>query len=304
MGRIAIAVSWGVAALLTGVVGCSSSSGGAGAADGAAADGAALDAAAAASEAQSDAPPAASATTCTDANVQLIQASNYDQSCKADSDCIAVGEGNACDSCAIDCTNAAINKSAETQYKEDVAKMPAGVAQTGPVCSCPVEFDPCCRGGTCHADLQCQAPLPVTDAAADTGMTDGGDDACFPTNDGMNSGTYTFDLTVDDTGFSKMLLSSQNSAQVTLTLTNNGTKPHGFTVGCTSVTPAYPTLPAGCPTTACFPSNSTIAPIAPGASTTITFETPVPDNLIYPFTSNEPYDSAVAALNSGQWSLM
>jgi hypothetical protein len=41
-----------------------------------------------------------------------------------------------------------------------------------------------------------------------------------------------------------------------------------------------------------------------GATKTITFETPVPDNLIYPFTSNDPDDSAVVGLNSGQWSLM
>jgi hypothetical protein len=70
------------------------------------------------------------------------------------------------------------------------------------------------------------------------------------------------------------------------------------------VTPAYPNLPAGCPTTACFDPGASIAPLAPGASKTITFETPVPDGLIYPFTSNEPDDSAVIALGSGQWSLM
>jgi hypothetical protein len=31
---------------------------------------------------------------CADGNVQLIQASNYDQSCEKDSDCVAVAEGN------------------------------------------------------------------------------------------------------------------------------------------------------------------------------------------------------------------
>jgi len=124
-------------------------------------------------------------TTCTDANVQLIQASNYDQSCTTNSDCIAVGEGNACYVCEIECTSAAINKSAESQYKADVAKTPA--AEGGALCGCPAEFGPCCRGGTCHADLQCQNPLPVADAAADTGAdaaTDGGGstdaDACAP----------------------------------------------------------------------------------------------------------------------------
>jgi len=70
------------------------------------------------------------------------------------------------------------------------------------------------------------------------------------------------------------------------------------------VTPAYPDLPAGCAAITCFPMNASIAPLDPGASATITFDTPTPDGLIYPFTSNEPSDSTVAALNSGQWSLM
>ena len=135
----------------------------------------------------------------------------------------------------------------------------------------------------------------------------GGDDSCFPDNDGMTGltvGISNFDITVDDTGFSKMLLTTQNSAVVTLKLTNTGTKPHGFKVECTSVTPAYPTVPAGCSTTACFDASSTIAPLAPGASTTVMFETPVPDNLIYPFDSNEPDDKGIPGLNDGQWSLI
>jgi hypothetical protein len=141
------------------------------------------------------------------------------------------------------------------------------------------------------------------DAASDDGAS--GDD-CFPDNDGVtgNPTPYIFEVMVNDTGFSKMLLTTQNSAPVMLTLTNTGTKPHGFKVECTSVTPAYPTVPAGCPTTACFPAGSTIAPLAPGASTTVTFMTPIPDSLIYPFNSNEPDDSNVPALNDGQWSLM
>jgi hypothetical protein len=136
--------------------------------------------------------------------------------------------------------------------------------------------------------------------------------ACYPDNDGINGGDYTIDLVVTDTGFyassadagTKELLATQNDAQVTLTLTNNGTTPHGFSVGCTSVLPAYPTLPSGCPTSACFPANATIAPIAPGTSTTVTFDTPTPDGIIYPFTSNAAADSAVPGLNEGQWSLM
>ena len=63
-------------------------------------------------------------------------------------------------------------------------------------------------------------------------------------------------------------------------------------------------MPGGTDATACFPANSTISPLAPGASQTVTFETPTPDNLVYPFKSSAPGDSTVAGLNGGQWSLM
>jgi hypothetical protein len=135
---------------------------------------------------------------------------------------------------------------------------------------------------------------------------------CYPDNDGINGGSYTIELTVDDDGFTasspdggtKDVISTQNDAQVTLTLTNAGTMPHGFEVECTNVCPSYSNLPAGCSPLACFPSNSTIAPIAPGTSTTISFDTPTPDGLIYPFKSSAPGDSSVPGLTAGQWSLM
>jgi len=147
----------------------------------------------------------------------------------------------------------------------------------------------------------------------DSSPVAGGDGGgCFPDDDGINGGSYTIDLAVDDIGFfasgddagAKNIIATQNDAQVTFTLTNTGTKPHGFQVECTSVTPAYPNAPAGCPTIACFPANSTIASLAPGASVTITFDTPTPDSLIYPFKSPVAADSAVPGLNGGQWSLM
>ena len=127
-----------------------------------------------------------------------------------------------------------------------------------------------------------------------------GSGSCYPDGDGVSGGYYTFVITVDDTGFSKNLLDTQNDAHVTLTLTNVGTKPHGFAVGCAP----YSSTSAGCPNQVCFPSSSVIAPLAPGASTTITFSTPTPDTLIYPFTSNQPADSDVPGLNSGQWNVM
>lgn len=127
---------------------------------------------------------------------------------------------------------------------------------------------------------------------------------CFPDSDGLTGGSYTFELTVTDTGFSKRLLNTQNNAAVTLTLTNAGTTPHGFAVDCVSVLTAFPKLPAMCPSTSCFPDGATIAPLAPGATQAITFSTPTTDNVIYPFRSSEPADSAVEGLNDGQWTLM
>jgi hypothetical protein len=127
---------------------------------------------------------------------------------------------------------------------------------------------------------------------------------CYPDNDGINGGDYTFILTVDDTGFSKNILATQNDAQATIKITNSGTKPHGFQVGCTSVLAAYPMLPKGCPASACFPANASITPLAPGATTTITFDTPTPDGLIYPFRSDVAGDENVPGLNNGQWTLM
>jgi hypothetical protein len=152
---------------------------------------------------------------------------------------------------------------------------------------------------------------------------------CFPDSDGLTGGAYTIAVEVTDTGFVKNLITSQNDSMVTLTLKNSGTKPHGFAVGCVSVLPSYPSLPSKCPPVSCFPGASApgstvdggasdgetsdggatvqaaaIAPIAPGTSQTIKFFTPTPDGLIYPFTSNNPDDSTVPALNNGQWSLM
>jgi hypothetical protein len=143
---------------------------------------------------------------------------------------------------------------------------------------------------------------------------DAGADAayCYPDHDGINGGEFPIDLVVNDTGFyspgdagaAKNIIATQNDAVVMLTLTNRGLKPHGFKVGCANVTSIYPDLPAGCSPDACFPSNAVIAPIMPGQTVTITFDTPTPDGLNYPFTSNDPDDADVPGLNMGQWALM
>ncbi len=103
--------------------------------------------------------------TCTDASAQTILASNFDQSCKTDSDCIAVAEGNSCYACSLSCPNAAINRSALSTYQSDVAKAIPPEARCGGPVHCPAAFPPCCRSGACRADLSCQsAPAGTSDA--------------------------------------------------------------------------------------------------------------------------------------------
>lgn len=163
----------------------------------------------------------------------------------------------------------------------------------------------CSKSSDAGNDVSCSSIAPDASFDQDAGV-------CYPDNDGINGGSYTIDLDVNDTGFfatsedagTKNIIATQNDAEVTLTLANTGTVPHGFQVECVNVCSVYPTLPEGCSPLACFAANSTIAPIAPGASATITFATPTPDGLIYPFRSSAPGDSAVPGLNAGQWSLM
>lgn len=162
------------------------------------------------------------------------------------------------------------------------------------------------EGGTLSA--RAQARLLVFLGATLAGCGSDADAAagggCFPDADGVTGGTYTVNLTVADDGFSKTVLSSQDNSTVTLTLSNVGSVPHGFDLDCVSVTTEFPHLPAGCPSVSCFPSESTVGPLAPGESKTVTFFTPTPDNLIYPFHSNAPDDASVPSLNRGQWSIL
>jgi hypothetical protein len=96
-----------------------------------------------------------------------IQASSYDQSCKADSDCTKINVGDPCEECVFACEASgigAINVGAMAQYMADVGKTAASVAG----CGCPEEPNyatpACCRGGQCHADNEC-AIDGKTDAA-------------------------------------------------------------------------------------------------------------------------------------------
>jgi hypothetical protein len=91
---------------------------------------------------------------CADGGEQPIVASNYDQSCTTDMDCILIAEGNAC-SIVGPCPTAAINKGAAySKYQSDIANTPCfGVS------SCGSYSGPCCRHGICQMNFACSSPL-------------------------------------------------------------------------------------------------------------------------------------------------
>lgn len=125
------------------------------------------------------------------------------------------------------------------------------------------------------------------------------DDSCDTGDqDGVVGGNNTVLLSVSDTAFAvggvdsgstEPNIAVQNLSNVTLTLTNVGTKPHSLSIGC------VPTgLPAGCPSMSCFPANANIPALAPGASSTTMFATPAVEGA-YTFTSDVPGDSNAGA---------
>lgn len=107
--------------------------------------------------------------------------------------------------------------------------------------------------------------VPVTGCSDD----DGGDACELEDADGIIGGEYTFALRVSDEAFDPILFAGQNTAEVTLTLTNQGTTEAGFSIDC---------LPTpndnGCAKESCFPNSHVIQPIAAGASKTVVFKIP------------------------------
>jgi hypothetical protein len=77
-----------------------------------------------------------------------IEASNYDQSCSTDSDCVGVPQGDLCDSSTcVNCVGAAINQSAQARYQSDLESRNSGVAEK---CACLINGPtPVCSGGIC-----------------------------------------------------------------------------------------------------------------------------------------------------------
>ncbi len=111
-------------------------------------------------------------------------------------------------------------------------------------------------------------------------------DTCQPDDvDGVVGGSVTFDLTVDDGGFSPAILTAQNLTRVTLTVHNAGAKPHNFRIDC------MPTPnDLGCPMTSCFPFAASLPIIESGTSATVRFTTPNPEGIYY-YHSDVPGDA-------------
>lgn len=116
-----------------------------------------------------------------------VQATNYDQTCTVDSDCVSVAEGNPCMPCGFGCTSGAtINVGALTKYRTDIANTPAvlSAADGGCLDTCGTvsgrsDYGTFCCGGMCHVGGPC---LPA-DAGAEVSIDAGADaaaDACAP----------------------------------------------------------------------------------------------------------------------------
>jgi hypothetical protein len=95
-------------------------------------------------------------------------------------------------------------------------------------------------------------------------------------SDGVSGGDATFALTVTDDAFSPGILKCQNLANVTVTMTNAGTRSHDFAVGCMG--------------SSCFPDAASISPLVPDSSATVRFAAPYAEG-IYPFKSDLPGDT-------------
>jgi hypothetical protein len=78
-----------------------------------------------------------------------MSASEYDNSCSVDSDCVAVPEGAPCDNnCLSVCPTSALNVRVASQYLADMKALMAEHNES-PVCACPCYGGPYCCRGTC-----------------------------------------------------------------------------------------------------------------------------------------------------------
>jgi hypothetical protein len=94
-----------------------------------------------------------------DAGACMILAADYDQSCRIDSDCILIAQGNYCAPGCL-CREAVINYGALPRFYSDVSKTSIAAdamsAGDGGGCPCLVPSGPCCRAGICQLGTRCQ----------------------------------------------------------------------------------------------------------------------------------------------------
>src|SRR5580704_9553349 len=84
-----------------------------------------------------DHPSADAATSGDKSSCKIVLASDYDQSCVVDTDCIAVGQVSMCPAEACDgCSTATVGKKAIGQYMAAFSKATAAIANEG--CFCPL----------------------------------------------------------------------------------------------------------------------------------------------------------------------
>src|SRR5262245_43227466 len=93
------------------------------------------------------------------------------------------------------------------------------------------------RRGKARAILYVAMALSLLAAHCSSTEPDDDDDGgCGPPDqDGVLGGDYSFEVSVNDTGFDPVILKAQNSGKVTVKLKNTGTKPHGFAVQCLTI---------------------------------------------------------------------
>jgi hypothetical protein len=109
-----------------------------------------------------------------DSGLCIIAASNYDQSCNVDSDCVEVSSGDYCSPTTCTCGGSAINVKAMAEFNADVANTPLGsnTLSEAVVCGCPLPGGPCCRSGVCQSGFgDCSSPADTLPACADAGGT-------------------------------------------------------------------------------------------------------------------------------------
>ena len=80
-----------------------------------------------------------------------LSASQYDNSCTIDSDCVGVPFGDPCaGNCSSICPTSALNARVAYQYLTDLKALMAGGTENA-ICNCPcIPLQPCCRQGVCY----------------------------------------------------------------------------------------------------------------------------------------------------------